>query len=97
MSSQLRQIANGFDVKVGSFKSYDVNGYRFHTIGYELSRANRTSTNSGVFVECGGDDFYGRVEEIYELQYRGPKPPKVAVFKCRWIDPKHVTRMTHLA
>lgn len=45
-----------------------------------------------MFVECGGDDFYGRVEEIYKLQYRGPKPPKVVVFKCRWIDPKHVNK-----
>ena len=36
----LRQVANGFGYRIKSFNGYDVNGYRFHTMGYEQSRPN---------------------------------------------------------
>ena len=48
MSDQLKQVANGCDVRVKSFAGYDVNGYRFHTTGYEQIRPKRKTTNSGV-------------------------------------------------
>ena len=45
MDAELRQVANGFDYKVRSFDKYDINGYRFHTYGKELSMADQKSTN----------------------------------------------------
>jgi hypothetical protein len=86
-------VAKVFDYKVLSFNAYDVNGYRFHTTSYEKSRSNPRTTNTGVFtpevVLPNGDqeDYYGTVEEIYELEYHGEKAPKPVIFKCQWFDP----------
>ena len=38
MSDELKQVANGCDVRVKSFIGYDVNGYRFHTTSYQQIR-----------------------------------------------------------
>jgi hypothetical protein len=70
-----------------------VNGYRFHTTGYQKSRPNARTTNTGVFTprvvtpDADQEDYYGTVEEIYELEYRGEKTPKPVVFKCQWFKP----------
>ena len=45
MSAELRQVADVFSYMIMSFNVYDVNGYRFHTTGYEQSRPNRKTTN----------------------------------------------------
>ena len=75
MSDELRQVANGFAYKVQSFTIYDVNGYRFHTTRHEQSRPNRRTTNTGVCTPGTDDrDYYGIVEEIYELRFEGRKP-----------------------
>lgn len=93
ISVELRQVARGFDYKVSSFNAYDVNGYRFHTTSYEKSRPNPRTTNTGVFtpgVVTPGEeqeDYYGTVEEIYELEFHGEKAPKPVIFKCQWFDP----------
>ena len=94
MSQELRQVAKGFDRRVKSFNGYDVNGFRFHTSSYEQSRPNRKTTNSGVCTS-GNDnrDYYGRIEEIYELSFHGEKPLNPVMFKCRWFDPGR-TRLT---
>jgi hypothetical protein len=39
-------------------------------------------------------EYYGRIEEIYELNFYCSKPLTSVIFKCDWIDPK-VTRQTH--
>jgi len=94
MSDELRQVANGFAYKVKSFTVYDVNGYRFHITRYEQSRPNRRTTNTGVCTPGTDDrDYYGIVEEIYELRFEGRKPLNPVVFKCHWFDPD-VTRTT---
>ena len=41
MSDELKQVANGCDIRVKSFTGYDVNGYRFHTTSYEQIRPKR--------------------------------------------------------
>ena len=72
MSAELRQVANGYAYRVKSFGAYDVNGYRFHTTKHEQIRPNRRTTNTGVFTP--GDDgleYYGTLEEIYELSFHG--------------------------
>ena len=76
-------MARGFDYKVSSFNAYEVNGYRFHTTSYEKSRPNPRTTNTGVFTPGEEhEDYYGTVEEIYELEFHGEKAPKLVIFKC---------------
>ena len=97
MSAELRQVANGCAYRVKSFGAYDVNGYRFHTTKHEQSRPNRRTTNSGVFTP--GDDgleYYGRIEEIYELMFHGSKPLKPVIFECHYFDPRAMRRTPNL-
>ena len=73
-----------------------MNGYRFHTASYEQSRLNRKTTNSGVFIPgTDGREYYGRVEEIYELSFHGYKH-KPVIFKCHWFDPVVIRRSMNL-
>jgi hypothetical protein len=95
MSAELRQVADGFDYRVRSYSGYDVNGYRFWTRSHEASRPNRKTTNSGVFTPgLDNVEYYGRIEEIYELSFHGSKPLNPVIFKCHWFDPE-VTRRTY--
>jgi hypothetical protein len=93
--SSLRQVANGFDYKVLSFNAYDVNGYRFHTTRYKQSRPNPKTTNTGVYTPgTDQEEYYGTVEEIYELNYRGSKALNPVIFKCQWFN-LAVSRKSH--
>ena len=97
MSDELKQVANGCDVRVKSFTGYDVNGYRFHTTSYEQIRPKRKTTNSGVCTPgTDGLDYHGRVEEIYELSFHGDEPLKPVMFKCHWFNPRSTRRTAHL-
>jgi hypothetical protein len=47
-----------------------------------------STTCSGVCTLDNDDkDYYGIVEEIYELQFKGAISFKPMVFKCHWFDP----------
>ena len=94
MDPELRQVSVGCEYRVRSYGGYDVNGYRFHTKNYEQSHPNRRTRNSGVCTQ-GTDkkDYYGIIEEIYELTFPGCKPLKPIIFKCHWFDPNQ-TRET---
>ena len=98
MSPELRWVSKGFDNRVKTYEKYDVNGYRFHTIGHQNSRPNAKTINTGVFV--GGADqnktqFYGRLQKIYSLSFRrGAKDLHLVVFKCLWFDPVHGLKST---
>ena len=95
MDAELRQVANGFDYKVRSFDKYDINGYLFRTYGKELSMDDRKSIDCCVSAIGEGDtEYYGRVEEIFELQFYGANPPNIVVFRCYWFQPRE-TRRTH--
>jgi hypothetical protein len=95
MSAKLRRVADGFDYRVRSYSSYDVNGYHFWTRSHEASRPNRKTTNSGVFTPgLDNVEYYGRIEEIYELSFHGFKHLNPVIFKCHWFDPE-VTRRTY--
>ena len=97
MCPELRQVANGCAYRVLSYSGYDVNGYRFHTKSHEQSRPNRRTTNSGVcMIALNGVEYYGTIEEIYELTFHGCKPLKPVIFKCNWFDPNEVRRTPHL-
>jgi hypothetical protein len=41
-----------------------------------------------------GIEYYGRIEEIYELSYYGSKRLNPVIFKCHWFDPQAMRR-TH--
>ena len=96
MSAELRQVADGYAYRVKSFTGYDMNGYRFHT-SHEQSRPNRSTANTGVFMlGFDGVEYYGRIEEIYELMFHGCKPLNPVIFKCHWFDPSVVRRTPNL-
>jgi hypothetical protein len=87
MSAELRQVANDFAYRVKKYSGYDVNGYRFRRTNYDQSWPNR-KTCSGVFTSGLSDvDCFGRIEEIYELNFHGSKPLTLVIFKCQWFDP----------
>ena len=97
MTAELRQVADGFAYRVMSFSSYDVNGYRFHTTSHEKKRPNRRTTNTGVFTPgLDGVEYYGRIEEIYQLKFEGCKPLSPVVFKCHWFYPEATRRYPNL-
>ena len=91
MSAELRQVADGCAYRVRSFTGYDVNEYRFHTTSHEQSRPNRRTINTRVFTQgLDGVEYYGRIEEIYELMFHGCKPLNLVILKCHWFDPEVV-------
>jgi hypothetical protein len=95
MSAELRQVTNDFAYRVKKYSGYDVHGYRFRTINYDQSRPSRKTTCSGVFTPGLDDvDYFGRIEEIYELNFHGSKSLTPMIFKCHWFDPQ-VTRRRH--
>ena len=70
MSDELRQVANGFKLRVKSYTGYDMNGYRFHTSRHKQTRPGQKTTNNQVFTSgTNGVEYYGIIEEIYELEY----------------------------
>jgi hypothetical protein len=93
ISSELCDVACGCELRVRSFTSYDVNGFRFHTTAYEESRPNRSTTNSGVVtIDTYGKEYHGRVLEIYELSFYGAPHLKPVIFKCHMFDPERTRR-----
>ena len=73
-------------------RRYDVcyvNGYRFHTIFH--SAKSKSTANSGVCVKSDDNspnktDFYGKLEDTIELEYRALPIKRVTLFKCQWYD-----------
>ncbi|KAK1649990.1 hypothetical protein QYE76_067795 [Lolium multiflorum] len=70
---------------VRTYQGYDINGYRFYT---EEKDRNSENQNSGVTMLSYADDetnvkerFFGRIEEIWELNYCGETVP---MFRVRW-------------
>ena len=64
------------------YETCTVNGYKFRT-------KSTSSGSSGVMVKCGSrdniiDDYYGQLQEIIKLVYRGGKC--VYLFQCDWFD-----------
>jgi hypothetical protein len=82
MSAKLRQVANGFAYRVRKYSGYDVNGYCFRITSYDQSRPNQKTTCSGVFMPRLDDvEYYGRIEEIYELSFHSSKPLTLVIFE----------------
>jgi hypothetical protein len=83
MDAELRQVSVGCEDRIESYDDYDVNGYYFHTKSHE------ETTNFGVCTTgTDGKDYYGIIEEIYQLTFPGCKRLKPVLFKCHWFDHK---------
>jgi hypothetical protein len=79
----IKDIGLGPYRQVHYFDAYYVNGYRFHTETYSMGK---TTLNSGICIKGGWydnneHDYYGILEEVVELEYRGLHN-KVMIFKC---------------
>ena len=73
----LAQIVEGPSHNVISYKGYMINGMRFHKKG-----AEKTTQNSGVYLEAHGsgqsndkEEYFGVIKDIIELDYRTFKVP----------------------
>jgi hypothetical protein len=78
-------ISQGPAQNVKTYQTYDINGYRFCT--EEKDRSSEYQ-NSGVTMLSYADDeatvkqrYFGRIEEIWELNYCGESVP---MFRVRW-------------
>ncbi|XP_047259412.1 uncharacterized protein LOC124891892 isoform X3 [Capsicum annuum] len=61
------------------FKEY------FHT---DFHGSARLIMNSGVCIsDPNFGDFYGRIKEIIEVEYREAPLKQIVLFKCEWFDP----------
>ncbi|KAK1361241.1 hypothetical protein POM88_045715 [Heracleum sosnowskyi] len=86
--ANVQTLALGPDMDQVSRNGYKVNGYEFHTKAY--GHGKRT-TNPGVCVlgDCYNElshAFYGELEEIIELSYKGTYGGYINLFNCRWFD-----------
>ncbi|KAK1397481.1 hypothetical protein POM88_007344 [Heracleum sosnowskyi] len=80
--ANVQTLVLGPDMDQVSRNGYKVNGYEFHTKAY--GHGKRT-TNSGVCVlgDCYNElshAFYGELEEIIELSYKGLPTPMILLF-----------------
>jgi hypothetical protein len=83
----LSSLSLGPERKCKCYNGYFVNGYVFHTEEYGQGRK---TYNSGVYVKGSTSselevDYYGRLEEVVELQYH-TEQNIVFLFKCYWYD-----------
>ena len=81
----LAQLAEGPSRIVISYNGYMINGMRFHKKG-----AEKTTQNSGVYLEAHGsgqlyekEQYFGVIKEIILLDYRTFKVP---LFWCDWAN-----------
>ena len=94
-SSTLRLLAGGPDLTVITYRSYDINHYRFST----KEKDDKSSTqNSGVVIIAEATHFsssrdvnplvashsyFGVIDEIWEVRYIDLYVP---IFKCKWVN-----------
>jgi len=86
-AKSLSSLSLGPKRKVKCYNGYFVNGYVFHTEEYGHGRK---TYNNGVCVKGSTSselevDYYGRLEEVIELQYHSEQN-RVFLFKCYWYD-----------
>jgi hypothetical protein len=95
----LRQLDYGL-VKVRSYGHYSINGFQFHSTGFEALHPLATTNNSGVVtraIDAKGHEtnYYGIINKILEFSFVGNKEFKVVFFECDWFDNNNGTRQNH--
>lgn len=81
VNAELFALACGPDYRIKAYSACDVNGVRYRT---QTRDARRVTQNCGIWVEGESCDYYGLIEEIFELTYIFDH--KVELFKCTWFD-----------
>ncbi|XP_060190589.1 uncharacterized protein LOC132619827 [Lycium barbarum] len=81
----MRSLAHGPLIRAYTYPMCFFNGYKFHT----LRRGSARSTmNSGVCISGPNvGDYYGRIQEIIQVEYREAHLKQTTLFKCEWFDP----------
>ncbi|KAK9062153.1 hypothetical protein SSX86_019339 [Deinandra increscens subsp. villosa] len=97
----VRWLAKGPNFVVNKYSGFSINGYKFHTTSRDESR---TTQCSGVSIVAhtmqiasakdsnpvyGAVTYYGRIKEIWEIDYRMFTIP---VFMCDWVDSRGVKK-----
>jgi len=87
VAKSLFSLSLGRERKVKCYNGYFVNGYVFHIEEYGHGRK---TYNNGVCVKGSTSnelevDYYGRLEEVVELQYHSEQNI-MFLFKCYWYD-----------
>ena len=85
----MKQVANGFDYKVGTFDKYDINGYHFCTQGNKERRDILKSRNTGVSLFAMESSI---MEDLMKYMNCITLGQILRVFKCHWFDPEKVRR-----
>nr|GEY85196.1 hypothetical protein [Tanacetum cinerariifolium] len=78
---EVLSIATGPRTIAEQYNGIIMNGYRFLT---RRRKEFKKTQHSGVFVEVGGGNYYGKLSNIIELEYFGGY--KVVLFQCDWVD-----------
>jgi hypothetical protein len=86
----LRQLSYG-TVTCRTLGRYDVNGFRFCSNQFEMSRPRATTRNTGVVARAldalGREiNYYCIIQNILEFNFIGNKTLKVVLFLCDWFD-----------
>jgi len=84
VDQEVQWLARGPSNTVHRYQGYEINGYTFYTTAQDKKSTNQ---NSGVRMCVGNniekkDNYYGVIEEIWELEYG---PIVVPVFRCQWV------------
>ena len=87
----VHMLASGPSIQVTTWQTYDINGFMFCT---KSKDQKSMAQNSGVRCEAIDDGtgettmYFGFIEDIWELDYGTFQIP---VFRCQWVEDKHVT------
>ncbi|XP_016456739.2 uncharacterized protein LOC107780687 [Nicotiana tabacum] len=80
----LRSLAHGPLTSAICHSVYFVNRYKFHT---ESHGSARSTMNSEVCIsDPNVGDYYGRIQEIIQVEYREEPLKNTVLFKCEWFD-----------
>jgi hypothetical protein len=87
IDEQLYLLARQPSWHILMYNGYEINGNTFYTVAQDKRSTNQ---NSGVSLDATDPDgnkhtYYGRIEEIWELDYATDPNFKVPLFRCQWV------------
>lgn len=80
-SKLFRVVASGPSPIVKRMNGFIINGYRFHTQNRDKLKKTQ---NFGVMVEADGKTYFGKINDIIELDYYSEY--KAVLFRCDWVN-----------
>ena len=81
VDQELQWLARGPSITVQQYQGYEINGYTFYTRAQDKKSTNQNSGVRMCIVNSNGEknNYYGVIEEIWELEYG---PIVVPLFRC---------------